>query len=522
MKTIRRENKRMKRKSLVNDFLCQQGMSVIEVILAAAIFLYLVAVAGSVVIHSFSANRLGEEKTQAALLASEGLEAVRSIKNQDFANLISGNYDVVVNGSLWQLGPTPTPGGEFQRIINISDVYRDGEGEIVESGGTLDEEIKRIISTVSWQFSPARSNNVEMMTYLADWVSGICFWNDYEIIGSGDTVYGSRSISAEARDVFVVDGYAYLVSDYALFDRPEFFIFDTTDPSGELTIVGSLNLDTTVNAVYVAGDFAYLATNRENEELVVINVSNPASPVKVGDYDADPGGWLLSDGMDVWVEDNKVYLSTRINISSGIDPEFYVLEVNTSDPYNVTFSTLGYFDIDHSINGIFIEGNYAYLATADQNREFQIVDISNPASPQVVCWYDLEKDSIFAWANSVFINDGRAYVVTQKSGNNDQYYVLELHPPYNGCSGDPESFISKIASSKINADVNDVFVYEGFVFLADEKGNEEFMVASVDDPTNFVFTANLGGKAYAVYVYQCLAYVATGDNDGELQVIQPQ
>ena len=505
-----------------NKCLRQQGLSIIEIILAMAIFVIIISTSAAVIIHSFSANRLAVEESEAALLASEGIEAIRSIKNQDFTNLISGTYDVTSSQGFWQLGPTPTPGGKYTRTITIADVYRDLSGEIVEVGGALDEETKKATSLVSWLFSPLRQNMIEMVTYFANWVSTICFWNDYDIVSSGNTVAGSKKISAEARDVFVTDGYAYLVSDYALFDRPEFFIFDTTNPSGELEIIGSLNLDTTINAVYVSGDFAYLATNRENEELVVINISDPSNPQKVGDYDADPGDWLPADGMDVWVDETTVYLSTRINLSSGIDPEFYVLEVNTSDPYNVTFSTLGHLDIDHSINGIYIDGNYAYLATADWNKEFQIADVSNPSNPQRVCWYDLEEDDLFAWANSVYVNEGRAYLATQKTGNNDEYYVLELHPPYDSCPGDPESYINQIASARLNADVNDVFVYEGYVFTASEKGNEELKVASIEDPTNFLLNINMGSKAYAVYVYQCSAYVATGNNDGELQVVQPK
>lgn len=496
----------------------QQGLSILEVILAMAIFVIIVSASAAVVIHSFSANRLGHEETEAALLASEGLEAVRSIKKQDFENLASGTYDVNSSSGVWQLGPTPTPGGKYNREITVADVYRDELGEIVASGGTLDEEIKSITSSVYWQFSPARSNRVAMKTYLAAWESSICFWNDYEIVGGGDTVHGSKKISAEARDVFVTDNYAYLVSDYALFDRPEFFIFDIYNPSGELEILGSLNIDNSVNAVYVAGDFAYLATNKDSQELIVINISNPQNPQKVGFYDASPGTYLLADGMDVWVQDSRVYFSTRINLGG---PEFYILEVDTSDPYDVTFSLLGSLNLDHSANGIYLDDNYAYLATSDWDKELQIIDISNPANPQRVCWYDLEEDDWNAWANSVFVDGNRAYVATQKSGSNDEYYVLELHPPYGGCSGDPESFISKIASTRINADVNGVFVYEGYVFLASEKGDGELLVASVDDPTDFLFTANLGGKAYALYVYQCLAYVATGDNDGELVVIQP-
>ena len=498
---------------LVNWCSNQHGLSLLEIILAMGIFIIIVSVSAAVVIHSFNSNRLGEEETQAAFLASEGLEAVRSIKNQDFANLVAGTYEVINTGDFWQLGPTLTPGGKYQRKIIIEDVYRDENGEIVEFGGSLDEETKKARAQVNWQFSPVRSNQIENSTYFCDWKTVICFWLDGDVIGSGDTVVDSQHISAEARDVFVVNDYAYLVTDYALFGRPEFFIFDVTSPSGNLELVGSLNLETSVNSVYVAGDFAYLGTNNPTQELMVINISDPTNPQKVGYYDADPS--ILVGGMDVWVEGTKVYLTTRFSL---FNPEFYILEANTSDPYNVIFSPLGSLNLNADLNGIFIKDNDAYLATSDSNRELQVIDIANPSNPQRVCWRNLDSGS----ANAVAVKDDRAYVVTEQSGSKDEYFILQLPSSYNGCPANPGSFITPVASARINADINDVFIYQGYVFVANENGDEELKIASLENPTDFLLDFNLHGKAYAVYVYGCLAYVATGNNEAELQVIQPK
>lgn len=489
----------------------EQGLSIIEVILAMAIFLIIVSTSAAVVIHSFSTNRLGEEETEAALIASEGIEAARSIKNQDFTNLVSGTYDVTFAEGVWQFCPTPTPGGKYQRKVSISDVYRDEQGEIVESGGTLDEMSKKVTSQVSWQFSPSRSNTFVMTTYLTDWTSLICFWNDYAVIGSGDTA-GRRG----AQDVFVLGGYVYLVT-YSVPSGDEFYIFDITDPSGKLVPKGSLNFDATVNAVYVVDNFAYLATNLNNQELIVINVSNPENPQVVGSYNVpkvDP-----VDGMDVWVVGTKVYFSTGKNPK---DAEFIILEADTSDPSEVTFSRLGSVRINVDVKGLFVDSNYAYLATSDTSREFQVVNVSNPASPWLVCWYNMEPSSADASGNSVAIQDNRAYVVTNKNGQGPEYYILDLHPPLDNCSTNPGAFITEAASAEVNADVNDIFLYEGYIFLATEKTTNELMLAELDNPTNFVLSINLGGEAYAIYVYQCLAYAATGENEGELQVIQPQ
>lgn len=152
-----------------------KGQSVIEVIVAVAI---LVIIAGSSVIAilgSFSATRLAEEETQAALFATEGIEAAQSIRNQDWDNLVSGGYGVSNAGGTWVFsGSSDNPGGtgKFSRAITIGDVQRDGNGDIVESGGTIDDDTKQVTSTITWDFTPTRQNTVEMTTYLTNWMTG--------------------------------------------------------------------------------------------------------------------------------------------------------------------------------------------------------------------------------------------------------------------------------------------------------------------------------------------------------------
>lgn len=149
-----------------------KGQSVIEVIVAVAI---LIIIAGSSVIAilgSLSSTRLAEEETQATLFSTEGVEAVQSIRNQGWDNLTNGSYGVSKAGGTWVFSGSsddPDDTNKFSRSVTVVDVERDGEGNIVASGGTVDDDTKQITSTITWNFTPSRQNTVTLASYLTNW-----------------------------------------------------------------------------------------------------------------------------------------------------------------------------------------------------------------------------------------------------------------------------------------------------------------------------------------------------------------
>jgi len=62
--------------------------------------------------------------------------------------------------------------GKFTRTLTIADVQRDITNNIVASGGTLDPNTKQVTSSVSWDFTPTRSNTVTSTTLLTNWLQG--------------------------------------------------------------------------------------------------------------------------------------------------------------------------------------------------------------------------------------------------------------------------------------------------------------------------------------------------------------
>jgi Tfp pilus assembly protein PilV len=154
----------------------KKGFSVIEVILAVTLFMFLATGVILAVLQGLDSNRLGEEQTVASQYASEGIEAVRSIKNQNFANLVNSTGTGIQRVSnVWTFsGANNILNSKYTRVIQVDEVRRDcSTNSIVTSGGVIDPMTKKITSTVSWNFTPTRSNSVQLVSYLTDWKKSV-------------------------------------------------------------------------------------------------------------------------------------------------------------------------------------------------------------------------------------------------------------------------------------------------------------------------------------------------------------
>ncbi|MDI6740162.1 MAG: hypothetical protein QME74_07340, partial [Candidatus Edwardsbacteria bacterium] len=92
--------------------------------------------------------------------------------------------------------------------------------------------------------------------------------------------------------------------------------------------------------------------------VMILNVSNPASPVKVGEI-ATPG--LVQA---VVVSGNYAYVA---------DDTYGLRIINISNP-----AEAGYYDTPGDAWGVAVSGNYAYVA--DWGSGLRVINISNPAS----------------------------------------------------------------------------------------------------------------------------------------------
>jgi|Deesub1362B_J571_1020462.scaffolds.fasta_scaffold04074_4 type II secretory pathway pseudopilin PulG len=152
-----------------------KGISVVEILVIVAIIgITLISVLG-LATFSLEASHLVEQTNRARDLAQEAIEAVRSFRDgtdweSDGLSTLSteADYypkkDTSVSPPRWQLIGGVESIGIFKRKINFYQVQRDGNGNIVESGGTVDPDTLKMKVTVSW-----KEREFIIVTYLTNW-----------------------------------------------------------------------------------------------------------------------------------------------------------------------------------------------------------------------------------------------------------------------------------------------------------------------------------------------------------------
>lgn len=132
----------------------QSGFSLVEVLLAVSVFSLIVTALTGGLIYGQQSTALAGMRSRAAILADEGLEAARNIRDENYSNLVNGTSGLVISSNQWTFSGSQDTTDIFTRQITVADA------------GT---NRKQITSTVTWQQNPQRTGNVTLTTYLTNW-----------------------------------------------------------------------------------------------------------------------------------------------------------------------------------------------------------------------------------------------------------------------------------------------------------------------------------------------------------------
>ncbi len=456
-----------------------KGFSVVEVLLAASVFALLVTALTGAFLYGQESSAIAGARARAGLLAEEGLEASRSIRDGAFTNLTDGNHGLAVSGGVWTYSGTQDVSGQFTRSVTVS---------------AVDASTKELTSTITWQQNAQRAGSVSAITRLANWAAAVAAsW------ANPNTLAGSLDLAGlqDGLKVAVQGTYAYVVRNDG---TPDFAIINLTNPASP-TLAGSLALAGIPRNVFVSGNYAYVATTDNAQELKIINVTNPAAPVQVGSYNAAGN----SDGNGIFVVGTTAYL---VRTFLAADPELVL--VNVSNPAVPVL--LGVAQLTDTGNEIFVQGNAAYVVSNSNTQELQVINVANPAAPAQVTSLNLAGTSnaltVAGVANRLFIGQGNVLRVADAAN--------PLAP-------------TLLGSLNVSGTVNDISLTLGSgntqVFLATSLATAELQVVNVTVPA----APALLGIYNAAGVLNGIAYDATTDraiavgapNAQELIVVQP-
>jgi len=150
----------------------KSGFSLVEVIVAVSIAIFSILAVWQTYTFFIKISLSNPSAFQASFLAEEGIEAVKFMRDSSWsaniAPLSQGNYyTLIFNGTAWEATTTPALiDNKFDRLVIVSDVYRDESGNISASG-TLDPNTKKITVIVSWQ-KDASVTTREITTYVSN------------------------------------------------------------------------------------------------------------------------------------------------------------------------------------------------------------------------------------------------------------------------------------------------------------------------------------------------------------------
>ncbi len=151
----------------------KHGFGIIEILVALGLFGVVGLTGLSMILHSFTVSRLGEEQTIASNISLDGLEIVKLLRNQNWSNLVSGTYGLKNLSGVWSFSSTPESWNRYTRTITIEDAHRDGSGNLVNSGGTVDSNTKKVTATTTWDTTPLRNNSIVLVSYLTNFTKSI-------------------------------------------------------------------------------------------------------------------------------------------------------------------------------------------------------------------------------------------------------------------------------------------------------------------------------------------------------------
>ena len=129
----------------------QAGQMLVELVLVVGLSAIILPALITGLIASREGRPQQTQSLQATELFKETANAIREIRDNSWNNFaVDGTYHPVVSNNTWTLATGSAIVNGFTQEVDIADVYRDSNGNIVSSGGTIDSSTKKVVITVSW------------------------------------------------------------------------------------------------------------------------------------------------------------------------------------------------------------------------------------------------------------------------------------------------------------------------------------------------------------------------------------
>lgn len=446
----------------------KSGFSLVELILSLAILAILTSSIIVVLAYVNKVTSVKGKKLDAVSYAQEGIEAVLSLKEEDFSSLDPGPtakyYHLQIASDLWSLVEYPDDNvpveNGMQRIVTVERVLFEGDPPVAR--------ILKVKIEVRWTQLGGSSESIVIEKLISNWsrsINAVNIQTDWcqttfdsisEIDVIGDAT--ARDIAIDSTNVLISTGLD-LDAGSKTFAR---FVHENNTPSAPSYISGYIS-----SKLSVLNQRAYVVSDSNKEEVVIYDI-NETPFQKIGYFNA--AGCDCKSPIDIFVKSGAGLTTGYLLMDDTI------ITFNASAPVpDASVPTLDQFTFEHPATTFYIRGNYAFIGFKDNpdNLHLKVLDVSDPYNIQEVSGGELTSLSgTIEEIRDVYLNSdtSRTYILTDNRAEVGEAEFIVLDSSTKGA-------MSVIDSYDTTADTD--FEPAAFSIVANDIG---VIVGEVSDP----------------------------------------
>jgi len=425
-----------------------KGFTLVEIMLAITLFVMIIFIVANFSIDSLTGSRNASIRTIAVSKVKEIQNAINIIKNDKWSTVVL-NTDVGPMHIEFTDGTYTLEAGELVEngvtySINIKSIQRDINGDIVESGGTVDPHTRSIEINASWQGTGENPMQIDSEFFVND-------WSTLELLSTTKSDFDLGTFF-QARSTSVADGEISLQQIiYPDWCKPALSLNEYDIPGAataktlfsyigetylgtggnstgvaftKLTIEGidnpTINVEGEFNGyltnnIFVLGDYAYLGTTNDSKEVVILDIS--ATPyTEVGYFNTS----RTDDANSVYVVGNIGYVAAgkyvyTFDVTSKTGSRTALGSIKVS--LNQNWGKLS------AVSQIVVKNNYLFASLDEDWYELAIVNVANPASMNITSQTSVNNQQTF----DIYVseNSNRTYFGTGNSSSEREFFILD-------------------------------------------------------------------------------------------------
>jgi len=512
------------------------GQAIVELLVAMALTAVLLPALITGVVASREGKVQQKERLTAVSRVREAREALLAIRGSGWSNVaVNGDYHPVVLNSVWALAPGSEEVNNQTRLIRIEDAYRDANGALVTQGGEIDPSTKKITISASWSaLFPSSVTSVYYLTRLTnrvfsessevDFLKGTQTNTVVTNTSGGEVTLGAGgrgnwcepSLTITALDL-PKNGVANAIS--AIEGR----VFAGTGDNASGVSFANVNIANTdpptanilgtfdgykTNGIFGESGYAYLATDNNFKEIVIINLSAP---------DPVTNKYPESGYFDIPGNKNatSVYVSGSIGFATE-GPNLFTFDLSGKTNSRPQLGTIG---LTATGTRVVVMGQYAYVSVDSNPGSIDIIQVSSDGKTLT----SVGRTTLNSLgAVDIILNSTgtRAYVAAKNDAVKHEFFILDT-----SVKGANRPVLGTYDTAGMNPKAVSVVTNNKALIVG--TGGTEYQVINIADEANPVSCGGLNVDTGVHGVTSIIeadgdaySYIITGDSTSELKIIK--